>query len=763
MRPRLRSVRRRADCEIAIKSDLEAASARALRRPPELAVGEPLAEKSEFEALAVALDRLVDRLRFAVSQVFWPLPPVLAGLPAGDGLEGGEAPQGFAARSREGMVVGDQRIARAGGAGAGEGRAPGLKRCALGPPHGLVLYGFGRSRRRKRRRQAQERGVDRAVARQAAAVERVDENRIEEAAIGGKVGARAIAVAREQHMQGAHAEIGRPRGAGFLGGERQRREVANPLVAAVLVGAPQGVDLGGDAEPLAQGGVRAVGLRGGDGQRAFDTADDEPVAADRERREGDCTLGDGASVGQVAPYALARLDPPFAGRAVFAGDPRVGGRGQIAQWRNWRLAEAEHEREGQGAAMRFIDEARETVARSGFAADVEAEGGKKRNLGLRRDGGALSSHVPPFAGDARGARERVDRLGARRSGTGTALRRPRFGENERGAGVKPHPVGERDCTLGRLRTIGVDERPPRHAGARLGQADLGIRGRPVHRHRDAIGPAALRRGEDGDHHRAGRVVPAALRHRPVGVAPFDIGKAARVERRSGQESVARQRGVAQPRLDEPGGEGDERSVGALPVDRACRVVLGVGVVVAALAEAKLHAHGEHRRSARSEEQRQQIALVARTRLEDRRIVARTLDAVVPAQVVVRPVAIVLAVGLVVLLRVGDEVAQGKAVVGDDEIDALGRGRGMVEDVAGARDPGCDFAAQAGVAAPEAARGVAEAVVPFRERGAEPAEQISSRTHVPRFGDEARSREDRIGVERLEEWRLRVEAVRAAAE
>ena len=168
------------------------------------------------------------------------------------------------------MVVGDQRIARPRGAGAGECGAPGFERRALGAPDGLVLDSFGHGRGRERGRQARERGVDRLVARQAGAVERVDENWIEEAAIGRVIGARAIAVAREQHVQRADAEIGRPGGAGLLAGERQRREVADPLVAAVLVGAPQGVELGGDAEPLAQRRLGAVGFRRGDGQRAFD-------------------------------------------------------------------------------------------------------------------------------------------------------------------------------------------------------------------------------------------------------------------------------------------------------------------------------------------------------------------------------------------------------------------------------------------------------------------------------------------------------------
>ena len=55
------------------------------------------------------------------------------------------------------------------------------------------------------------------------------------------------------------------------------------------------------------------------------------------------------------------------------------------------------------------------------------------------------------------------------------------------------------------------------------------------------------------------------------------------------------------------------------------------------------------------------------------IVGRPLGAVVPAAVVVRPVAVVLLVRLVVLLVVAYEVAQCESVMGGDEVDA-GPGR-----------------------------------------------------------------------------------------
>ena len=323
-------------------------------------------------------------------------------------------------------------------------------------------------------------------------------------------------------------------------------------------------------------------------------------------------------------------------------------------------------------------------------------------------------------------------------------------------------VGDGERTLRRIGIVAVDERAPRHAGARLRQAELRLLVGPVHGDRDAIDAAVMRSGEDRNERRAGRVVPLRLRHRPFGVSPFDIGQAGRVELFAGQEGVARQGGVGAARLGEPLRERDQRSVGVAPVNRGRRVVLGIGVVVALLAEAELGAHREHRGPARGEQERQEVAPVARPRRDDRRVLARPLDAVVPGEVPVGSVPVALAVRLVVLLLVRDQVGEGEAVVRDDEVDAL-RGRGGAgEHVARAGHAGGDLAAHAGVAPPEAARGVAEAVVPFGESGAEGPELVAAGANVPGLGDEARPAQNRVSGERLEKRRVGVEAVRSAS-
>ena len=216
------AVRRGPDSEIAIEADLEPAAPRALRRPLELAVGEPLAEEGELEAVAVALDRPVDRFGFAVAQIVGPKPPVLARLHVRRRLEGGEPAQGFAARSRKRMVTGDERIGGPRLAQAGERRASRFERRALGAPHLDVLDISGCRSGGESRRQRLQRGAQRLVPRQARIVERVDEDRIDEAAIGGVIGARPLPIARKQHMQRAQAQIGRPGRAGRLARASER-------------------------------------------------------------------------------------------------------------------------------------------------------------------------------------------------------------------------------------------------------------------------------------------------------------------------------------------------------------------------------------------------------------------------------------------------------------------------------------------------------------------------------------------------------------
>src|SRR6185503_2461080 len=91
------------------------------------------------------------------------------------------------------------------------------------------------------------------------------------------------------------------------------------------------------------------------------------------------------------------------------------------------------------------------------------------------------------------------------------------------------------------------------------------------------------------------------------------------------------------------------------------------------------------------------------------------------------VVVVLAVGLVVLLVVGDQVAQGEAVVRGDEVDAGHRpARGVLVQIRRAGQPGRELADGAGLATPEVADGVAVLAVPFGPLRREVADLIAAR-------------------------------------
>src|ERR1043166_6120965 len=119
----------------------------------------------------------------------------------------------------------------------------------------------------------------------------------------------------------------------------------------------------------------------------------------------------------------------------------------------------------------------------------------------------------------------------------------------------------------------------------------------------------------------------------------------------------------------------------------------------------------------------------------------------------------LLVRFVVALRVGHEIGEGETVVGGDVVDRLPRPpRLAVENIARAREARRKILALPGVAAPELADAVAEAVVPLRESRRVVAELIPARAEVPRLGDELDAGEDRILPQRVEEAGAGIEAV-----
>jgi hypothetical protein len=167
--------------------------------------------------------------------------------------------------------------------------------------------------------------------------------------------------------------------------------------------------------------------------------------------------------------------------------------------------------------------------------------------------------------------------------------------------------------------------------------------------------------------------------------------------------VRRQRPQFAAQREDLRGEGDQAFVGGLPIDPGRRVVLAVGVVVAALGVAEFGAGAKHSRALREQQRGEQCALQPRAPREHYSVRGVAFRAAVPAVVRVLPVAVFLAVGEVALLLVGEQVAQREAVVGDDEVDRCGRcAAARLERIRRCAQALRELAAAARAAEPEAA-------------------------------------------------------------
>ncbi len=269
-------------------------------------------------------------------------------------------------------------------------------------------------------------------------------------------------------------------------------------------------------------------------------------------------------------------------------------------------------------------------------------------------------------------------------------------------------------------------------------------GSPAHRV-----PVDLLAVEEGAEQPAVGVVPVALGHlAALGAEPPHVGqpRAAALaveELRAAEDRV----GVAQ--LDAAPREVEQVGVrlAELPVEPRQLVVLAPGVVVALLGAAHLVAAEQHRDALGEHQRGDEVALLAAAQRGDRPIVGRPLGAAVPRAVVVGAVLAALAVGVVVLLVVGDEVGQREAVVGGDEVDR-GERLAAVGGVQVAR-PGeaLGEGGDARLPAPEVADRVAVDPVPLRPQDGEVADLVAAGADVPRLGDQLDLRQHRVLVDR----------------
>ncbi len=267
--------------------------------------------------------------------------------------------------------------------------------------------------------------------------------------------------------------------------------------------------------------------------------------------------------------------------------------------------------------------------------------------------------------------------------------------------------------------------------------------------------------EEHPDHVAVPPLPVALGHlAPVRPEPPGVGQAARAVGGALEEAHPAEHRVAAAQPDQPAGEEVELGLPRLvpPTQPRQLVVLAPRVVVAVLRAAELVAPQDHRHALRQEQRGQEVALLAPAQGEDLRIVGRPFDAAVPRPVVVGPVLVALLIGLVVLLVVGDEVAQGEAVVGGDEVDRRERVAPVpLIEVARPGEPARKVG-HARLTAPEVADHVAVDAVPLRPQDREVPDLVAARADVPRLGDELDLGEDRILVDHVEERRQPVDVV-----
>ena len=124
-----------------------------------------------------------------------------------------------------------------------------------------------------------------------------------------------------------------------------------------------------------------------------------------------------------------------------------------------------------------------------------------------------------------------------------------------------------------------------------------------------------------------------------------------------------------------------------------------------------------------------------------------------------PVVVVLAVGLVVFLVVGDQVPQRETVVRGDEVDRGHRPPGgVLVEIGRAGQPRSELVEGGGLAAPVVAHGVAVLAVPFRPLRREAADLVTAGPDVPRLGDELDLTDRRILLDEFEERRQFVDVV-----
>jgi hypothetical protein len=249
-------------------------------------------------------------------------------------------------------------------------------------------------------------------------------------------------------------------------------------------------------------------------------------------------------------------------------------------------------------------------------------------------------------------------------------------------------------------------------------------------------------------------VPGLVRHLlSGGLKPRDVLHAGAANRPALEELPPLKNGLCLPDPDGALHEIEERLLlrGEIPVEPRQVVVLAVRVVVSVLGVAEFVACKDHGHALREHHRRDDVSLLPLAEREDLGIVGRPLGAAVPAFVVIRSIAVPLAVRVVVLLIVAYQILQVEAVVAGHEVDAGVRFPAAVRvEVAAPAKPGRKFRHDATVPFPEPPYRVAVLAVPLRPQHRKVPDLIPALAEVPRLGDQLHLRDDRVLVDDVEE-------------
>ena len=204
---------------------------------------------------------------------------------------------------------------------------------------------------------------------------------------------------------------------------------------------------------------------------------------------------------------------------------------------------------------------------------------------------------------------------------------------------------------------------------------------------------------------------------------------------------------------QPAGEAQQVGVfGCLiPVDPRQFIVLAVDIVVAVLGACHLITVGDHRRALGQQQGGEEVASLLRTQLHDLRVIGWTFHTTVPGTVVGFTITVVFTIGHVVLLVVTDQVIEGEAIMGGDEVDGCGGAATIVcVQVGGTGQAGGEFTEGGRLTTPEITDGIAVLTVPFSPQWREITHLVSTFTNVPWLGDQLCLGYHRILLHQVEE-------------